>query len=152
MDAVGIVMQMFNAMNAEEKKRVIVELGKDDDVKAMQTEVIAETPPAKGGGRSGKRGSRPFWIKSATGIDATKKGMFRVEGDWVQDPLDVKPNTLVIMGAKAPKHYVLGLATGNADDKVEFESLGKMRTIAGVKEVTRGDKFGDIEGAVAQRV
>lgn len=150
MNAVEIVMQMFGAMNVEEKKRVIVELGKDEDVRAMQASV-ATTPP-QSGGRSGKRGSRPFWIKSATGIDATKKGMFRVEGDWVNDPMDEKVGSLVIIGAKDPKMYVLATVTGMNTDKVQVDSLGKTRVIEGVEEITRGDRFAHIEGAVALRV
>ena len=150
MNAVEIVMQMFGAMSVDEKRQVIVELGKDADVQAMQTEV-AQTPPS-GGGRSGKRGSRPFWIKTATSLDASKKGMFRVNGTWVQDPNDEKVGTLVIIGAKEPKHYVLGKVTGDDTDQVTFESLGKTRVVKGVEEIARGDNFAQIEGAIALRV
>ena len=146
MNAVDIVMQMINAMSVDEKRRVIIELGKDADVQAMQGEVAKPTP-TKGGGRSGKRGSRPFWIKSAHRIDDTKKGMFRIEGDWVQDPADVANGTLVIVGAKEPKHYILGRV--NPSEQVTFESLGKTRVVEGVEQIARGDRFGDIESAVA---
>lgn len=68
MNAVEIVMQMFGAMSVEEKRQVIVELGKDADVQAMQTEV-AQTPPSGGGGavsvgadRSGSR-PQPVWMR-----------------------------------------------------------------------------------------
>lgn len=150
MNVVEILMQMFRAMNLEEKKRVIVELGKDADVQAMQGAVAKA--PSSGGARRGKKGSMPYWMKTATGLDPNNKGMFRVQGKWTKDPANEAVDTLVIIGAKVPKHYVLAKVTKNATDTVMFDSFGKKHVVACVKEISRSDNFSAIEKELCLRV
>lgn len=149
MNAVDIVMQMFGAMNAAEKKQVVLEIAKDPDMQALVPAPAQTTPPTGGGGKR-KGGFKAYWMKTATGIDATKKGMFRVEGDWCNDPMKETAGAHVIVGIKDPKAYVLCVVDHTSDIKVE--AFGKTHVVQGLKEVSRGTSFGDVESALSARL
>jgi hypothetical protein len=145
MNAVDIVMQMFGAMNVDEKRQVVLSIANDTDMAALMPVPAEATTSAPK--RKGKGGFKPYWMKTATGIDTTKKGMFRVEGDWCNDPNKETAGKHVIVGIKDPKEYIL--CRVERGSQVAFEASGRTQIVDGLAKVSRGTSFGDIEQALA---
>ena len=155
MQAVNILMTMYRAMNTEEQHEVIRQIGKiaeDQGLWEAKTSASASATPKASRSGGGRKSWSAYWMKTATKIDTTKKGMFRVEGDWLKRPSDAKVGTLVIVGAKDPKHYWLCKTTSNASDTLSFESLGKTQTIECVVPIVAGSSYADIERAIEERI
>ena len=110
------VMTIFGAMDKEEKTELIRRIIEDGDVKSIVAETNAKpddstknvmgskTPKTKRKGGWKKGGKSPFYIKSITGVDDTKKGMFRAEGDFTNDyKNDLGLGEYVIVHQRDPK-------------------------------------------------
>lgn len=147
MNAVEILMRMYDGMSMDEKREVIKRIGataKDDGL-------IPEPEESESKAKKKRRGGsfKSYWMKSATGIDTTKKGMFRVEGDWVNDiGKDTSVGDLVIVGAKDPKKYMLTRVTKSASDSIEVDSFGRKNIIEGVALLVADERFAGIESEV----
>ena len=143
--AVEIVMTMFYAMNVEEKKSVVVQIGEDADVRALLKPVEEKAKPKKGSGRRGGGKSSPYWIKTVTGFDASQKGMMQVEGDWVNDvKKDMEVGQYALIGTRdeARKQYMLVKRCDAS--QCSFEAWGKTQTVDCVEQVYSADNFGSI--------
>ena len=110
------VMTIFGAMDKGEKTELIQRIIEDDDVKKIvadnnksDTEGVknvmgGKTPKTKRKGSWKKGGRSPFYVKSITGVDDTKKGMFRAEGDFTNDyNTDLGLGEYVIVHQREPK-------------------------------------------------
>lgn len=147
MNAVEILMRMYDGMSMDEKREVIKRIGataKEDGLIPEPEESESKAKKKRKGG-----GFKSYWMKSATGIDTTKKGMFRVEGDWVNDiGKDTSVGDLVIIGAKDPKKYMLTRVTKSASDSIEVDSFGRKNIIEGVELLVADERFAGIESEV----
>ncbi len=110
------VMTIFGAMDKGEKTELIQRIIEDDDVKKIvadnnksDTEGVknvmgGKTPKTKRKGSWKKGGRSPFYVKSITGVDDTKKGMFRAEGDFTNEyNTDLAVGEYVIVHQREPK-------------------------------------------------
>lgn len=108
---------------------MLTELAGDD-------EVTVEAKPAKKGSWGGRR--PPFWLKTITGWDDSKKGGFRLEGDFVRKAGDLPDGTLLAMGMTVPD--------GDGDTKKQY---ALMRTKKGFVYSFHGPKSEvDVNGVV----
>ena len=151
MTVIETVMTLWGAMSMAEKKELILALGEasvkdgivsEDDVKSA--------PKAKKGKKSGKRMPyKPYWIKSVDGVDDTKKGMFRIEGTWVNDvQKNVSSGNMVIVGTKHPKHYYLAKRKDGAS--LTLATDGGDMTVPHLVLVTDADRFVGVEKEITK--
>lgn len=102
MDVVEKVAQGYASLTPDERKQVWDRLREIDPFRDSETgtEVEPRSPTAG----ASRRGSRPpFWLKTITGFDATKKkGAYRLQGDWVRPSKvkDVGAGALLCLGGK----------------------------------------------------
>jgi hypothetical protein len=146
MTVIETVMTLWGAMNMAEKKELILAIG-EASVKdgLVSEEDVKSAPKAKKGKKSGKRMPyKPYWIKSVDGVDDTKKGMFRIEGEWVNDvQKDVSSGNMVIVGTKHPKHYYLAKRKDGAS--LTLATDGGDMTVPHLVRVTDADRFAGVE-------
>jgi hypothetical protein len=144
-------MTLWGAMNMAEKKELILAIG-EASVKdgLVSEEDVKSAPKAKKGKKSGKRMPyKPYWIKSVDGVDDTKKGMFRIEGEWVNDvQKDVSSGNMVIVGTKHPKHYYLAKRKDGAS--LTLATDGGDMTVPHLVRVTDADRFAGVEAAITK--
>lgn len=141
MSAIDNVMVFWDVMSTDEKKELILRIGE----KALEEGIVNADEIKPVGGKKKRKGSyKPFWIKTAERIDPTKKGMFRVEGNWVNDvQRDVAEGNLVIVGTKAPKHYWVG----KRQDGANMDLINGL-AVENIAYVTDADNFSGIETAL----
>ena len=151
MTVIETVMTLWGAMNMAEKKELILAIG-EASVKdgLVSEEDVKSAPKAKKGKKSGKRMPyKPYWIKSVDGVDDTKKGMFRIEGEWVNDvQKDVSSGNMVIVGTKHPKHYYLAKRKDGAS--LTLATDGGDMTVPHLVRVTDADRFAGVESAITK--
>ena len=151
MTVIETVMTLWGAMNMAEKKELILAIG-EASVKdgLVSEEDVKSAPKAKKGKKSGKRMPyKPYWMKSVDGVDDTKKGMFRIEGEWVNDvQKDVSSGNMVIVGTKHPKHYYLAKRKDGAS--LTLATDGGDMTVPHLVRVTDADRFAGVEAAITK--
>lgn len=110
MKVVDTVLTIFKGMNEEEKRECITRIGEEAIAIGLIKEAIGApgTTPTHTPRRKGK----PFmgyWMKSIEGFDDTKKGAFRLVGNWVKNPIaEIAEGNLFVIGVKAGgKRYIL---------------------------------------------
>lgn len=99
MEAVEITMSLFRAMNDDEKRATILALGEEVEETGLIDKLFGKSkaadgpaPPAKAATKvAPKRGvspvkKKPYWIRAATGFDASQKGVMKIEGEWLSEP------------------------------------------------------------------
>jgi len=144
--AVEVLMKMFAAMDDAEKREVMLAIGEWAEANGLESEV-----KARGKGKVRGKGKRPYWMKSVSGLSDEGKGVFRIEGNWVNVVnRDLEDNQLVVVGTKDPTHYYLGRR--KSGERLVVEAWGMTHEIDGVVRVTSGEKFGDIEKAIEARL
>ena len=153
MTVIQTVMTLWGAMSMAEKKELILALGEASVKDGLVSEAdLAKTKAKKAtkGKKSGKRMPyKPFWMKSVDGVDDTKKGMFRIEGTWVNDvQKDLAKGNMVIVGTKSPKHYYLAKRKDGATLTMDTDS-GKM-TVENLAKITDADRFMGVEAAITK--
>lgn len=142
MSSIDIVVNIYKQMADDEKKELLMRLS-EVAVADGTVKMPSPTTSSKGVSR-GKRFKKPYWIKAVTGIDKTKKGMFRVMGDWINDlAKEAKKGSLYIVGFRNPKHYVL-CQMGVDSIKVHDETHTHYADVTGTV-IARGDTFKAIE-------
>jgi hypothetical protein len=134
MEAVEITMSLFRAMNDEEKRATILALGEEVEETGLVERLFGKTNQAAGKvNRKGsrKRGSRlPYWVRLATGIDPSQKGVMQIEGQWLSgtDLGDREEGDLIVIGFRWPEkiYHLLrvvrdetAIITGGPDGKLE---------------------------------
>ena len=127
------VMTIFGAMDKGEKTELIQRIIEDDDVKKIvadnnksDTEGVknvmgGKTPKTKRKGSWKKGGRSPFYVKSITGVDDTKKGMFRAEGDFTNEyNTDLGLGEYVIVHQREPKDESNSYMLAVRDDRTSI--------------------------------
>ncbi len=151
MSAVEMVVNMYRAMNMEEKKDLMFELSALAVKDGLVSEADIESKPKvsakkKRGGWSPRSGKT--WAKSVTGYDPTKKAVMRIEGNWVKDvATEVPDNGYYIVAWRDPKHYILCRNDGGGASVVE--NNGDEVEIVGTV-IARHDSFKDLDASVKQ--
>ena len=134
MSAIDSVMMFWDMMSTDEKKELILRIGE----RAMQDGIVDAKMIA---GQKKRRSTKPFWMKTVEGVDPSKKGMFRVEGNWVNNvQRDVAEGNMVIVGTREPRHYWVGRRVDGA--KMDIANGLVVEDIA---HVTDADSFAGIE-------
>jgi len=149
MSSIDIVVNIYKQMADDEKKELLTRLSEvaiaDGTVKMPTSKGVAK------GAAKRKKISKPYWMKAVDKIDDTKKGMFRVVGDWVNDlKKDRKDGSLYIVGFRNPKHYVL-CRKDVEEIKVHDESHTYFADALGTV-IARGDSFKTIEKHIAKNL
>ena len=144
MEAVNIVMRLFKAMDEDEKKEVVLQIGNELDGSGLADKWEAgksTTSPKKK-----RRGSyKPYWMKRVDGVDKSKRGMDQLAGGWVsqKEIPELDDGRVVLLGIKGGGSYcVCIVGHGN----FEFEDA------RGDKHIVHGiecqDRFGQFKNAV----
>ena len=146
------VMTIFGAMDKEEKTELIRRIIEDNDVKSIVAETNAKnedstknvrgskTPKTKRKGGWKKGGKSPLYVKSITGVDDTKKGMFRAKGDFTNDyENDIGRGEYVIIHQREPKDednaYILAMRSHHSCEvKLDWPS-GATATLEGLTHI-----------------
>ena len=144
---INTIETLFRAMSVPEKIATVAKITE----LCKELGVTAELPSEKKGGYKKKaRGAsaKPYWMRSATGVDKTAKGMFQIEGDWVNNVADVAEGGLIVLGVKGDeKSY--HLLKSSAGDTFRFEDWsGNEVSMSGCKQLATSQKFGDIKSEV----
>jgi hypothetical protein len=106
MEAVEITMSLFRAMDDDEKRATILALGEEVEETGLIDKLFGKSkaadgpaPPAKAATKvAPKRGvspvkKKPYWIRTATGFDASQKGVMKIEGEWLSEPNLIEGST-----------------------------------------------------------
>ena len=148
---INTIETLFRAMSVPEKIATVAKITE----LCKEMGVAADLPSEKKGGYKKKaRGasSKPYWMRTATGVDKTAKGMFQIEGDWVNNANDVAEGGLIVLGVKGDeKSY--HLLKSSAGDTFRFEDWsGNEVSMAGCKELKGTPTFGVIKAEVERLV
>lgn len=123
--SVEVVMKLFRAMSAEEKRETVLEIGnvcETEGLAAMWTTPsgASATSGAKGGKRRGR--SAPYWIRRVDGIDASAKGMDKLRGAWAKEG-EFEEGEVYLVGLRGDeKKYFVCL--GSASSRLTFPIWG----------------------------
>lgn len=154
MELINTIMTLWSAMDDDEKRLLVLKLGKaaiddglvDEEVVSFTKDVGKSAPEPKR-----RKISKPFWIKRVDGIDNSKKGMFQVEGGWVNDvSTDVCEGGLVIVGTKEPRHYYLARAIDK--ERLVVDVGGNDMSINGLSRVTDANSFAGVKAEVQKHL
>lgn len=143
MEAVNIVMRLFKAMDDDEKKEVVLQIGTDiadTGLTHKWGETKTSAPPKKK-----RRGSyRPYWMKRVDSADKSKRGMDQLAGGWVSEKElpDLKNGQVVLLGIKGGDYCVCTVGRGY----FEFEDARGDKHI--VHWIECQDRFGQFKDAV----
>lgn len=149
MKAIETVLMIYKGMNDDEKRECIARIGEEAIASGLITEAIgaAGTTPT----HKPRRKGRPFlgyWMKSVEGFDETKKGAFRLTGNWVKVPSDeIAEGNLFVIGTKGDassgKRYIL--ARRESGKKIELNIGGKNYAFADAVKLFESEYWSDVE-------
>tara|TARA_B100000073_G_scaffold348122_1_gene365192 strand:+ start:1839 stop:2330 length:492 start_codon:yes stop_codon:yes gene_type:complete len=158
MSVIDKLLKLYNVLDVEEKQEfltVVSRNAKSDGVITDADIKKASAVPIKGSVAKypSRGGSKPpYWVKEIKDIDDTKRGMFRIVGDWLYVNKPCSEKKLCVLGFKSNhserKSYVVGY-THKYKEVIENSRTGyKVEVFFS----PRGeyDTFADVEAA-AQR-
>ena len=141
---------LFRAMSIPEKIATVAKITE----LCKELGVTAELPAEKKGGYKKKaRGAsaKPYWMRTATGIDKTAKGMFQIEGEWVNNANDVAEGGMIVLGVKGDeKSY--HLLKSSAGDTFRFDDWNGNEVSMSCKHLMASPTFGAIKSNVEVRL
>lgn len=144
-EAAKIVLNLFRAMDDEEKTATILALGKEIEDTGLVSRLVPERASEGASPTPKRRGSskpkRPWWARRVTGIDKSKKGVMQMEGEWL-DSLDfshLDNGQIVVVGIRWPekKYFVCEVSSGMND--VLYAAPGLDLEVRGVAVNGSGD-------------
>ncbi len=151
---VQTIEKMFRAMSDAERLATV----------AMITEVCKElghampessTTPKKSGWKRKPRGvsSKTYWMRSAKAIDMSKKGMFQIEGEWVNNlSTDTKMGELVVLGVKGDEK-AYHLVTRSSSSSYQFKDSGSNTiTIENCEHISQAKNYRELIKDVEARL
>tara|TARA_R100001443_G_scaffold2698_4_gene8880 strand:- start:10747 stop:11241 length:495 start_codon:yes stop_codon:yes gene_type:complete len=154
MSVIDKLLKLYNVLDVEEKQEFLTVCSRnaksdgvitDDDIRKASKAPIkgsVATYPSKGGKKP------PFWVKEIKEIDDTKRGMFRIVGDWLYVNKPCSEKKLCVLGFKSNhterKSYVIGF-TDESEFEVENSKTG-YKAYVHFKPMSREfDTFADVE-------
>lgn len=151
---INTIETLFRAMSVPEKIATVEKITSLCKELGVTAELPSERIKLKGFKKKKARGasSKPYWMRTATGIDKTAKGMFQIEGDWVNNVADVVEGGLIVLGVKGDEksYHLLKSSTG---DEFRFEDWsGNEVTMAGCKLIQSSPKFGTIKAEAGRAI
>jgi hypothetical protein len=145
-----VIERLFRAMDQEEKQDCIRLIGE----LAIEYKIVEDPSKAKTSGGKRKRriatgaSAKPYWMRKATGVDKSAKGMFQIEGEWVNDiAKDCEFGDVIVVGVKGDnKHYYL--CTRENGESTTIDIGGAKTTIEDVKLIRDSKRFGELLGSI----
>ena len=160
MSVIDKLLKLYNVLDVEEKQEFLTVVSRnaksdgvitDADIKkasAVPIKGSVATYPSKGGKKP------PYWVKEIKDIDDTKRGMFRIVGDWLYVNKPCSEKKLCVLGFKSNhserKSYVVGY-THKYKEVIENSRTGyKVEVFFS----PRGeyDTFADVEAAASREL
>lgn len=146
-----VIERLFRAMDADEKTECIRLIGE----LAIEYKIVEDPTKSKTSGGKRKRriatgaSAKPYWMRKATGVDKSAKGMFQIEGDWVNDiGRDCEFGDVIVVGVKGEdKHYYL--CTRESGESTTIEIGGAKMVIDDVKMIRDSKRFKDLLDSIA---
>lgn len=109
-----------------------------------------EEEEAKPKGKGKGRRWWPFWSKVPTGIDESKKGAYRIEGEWC-GIMSLPEGTPVVVGLKGEvKEYAVGVKKSGMSSRPFL--MAAHIEIEGFSPHARGEKVGHIEDTIRKLI
>lgn len=118
------------AMNAEEQSQVVARLIEAGIVKAPVKQDADDVKPRRSG-----RGRRPYWLKTVTGWNDSKKGGYGIVGDMVWRPEDLTPGTKLAARLRDGDNTVWMIVEVKHGDEVSYRGDAGTITIPGVAAI-----------------
>ncbi len=157
MKLIETIMELYSAMSADEKRDLIMAIGKRVVDDGVLTESEMESMTMKVGGKAKpktkKAGGkfRPYWIKAVDSLDPSKKGIFAVVGGWINDvEKDLGVGALCMIGCKNPKYYYL--CERKDGSSVEVTLGSDTKTIDGLSVIVDSAVYGDVHAEITKRL
>jgi len=137
MEAVNIVMRLFKAMDEEEKKEVVLQIGNELDGSGLADKWEAKTSEGWSSvtPKKKRRGSyKPYWMKRVDGVDTRKKGMDQLAGGWVsqKEIPELKNGQVVLLGIKGGDYCVCTVEGWSSEFDFE-DTKGNKHRVDGLK-------------------
>jgi len=169
MSVIDKLLKLYNVLDVDEKKDfllVVSRKAKEDGVvtgdELKKYEAVSKGKPIKGSiAKYPSRGGSkpPYWVKEIKDIDDTKKGMFRVVGDWLYVNKPCSERKLCVLGFKSNhserKTYVLGFTSDREFEVVNTKTGYKVHVYFMPLESPFGaefDTFADVEAAASREL
>ena len=161
MSVIDKLLKLYNVLDVEEKQEFLTVVSRnaksdgvitDDDIKKASATPIKGSIakyPSKGGKKP------PFWVKEIKDIDYTKKGMFRIIGDWLYVNKPCSEKKLCVLGFKSNhserKSYVVGY-THEYKEQIENSKTGYKVDVFFRPISEEFDTFADVEAAASREL
>jgi len=149
------IEKMFRAMNDRERLATVSMINDVCGELGMKEKPESSTSPRVklSGWKKRPRGAsaKSYWMRSAKGIDMSKKGMFQIEGEWINNlAKDCEFGELIVLGIKGDKkkYHLLTRATAGSFSFVD--SGGNTVFIEGAEDMYSTEKYGDLITKVAE--
>ena len=162
MSVIEKLIDLYNILDVDEKKEfmvIVAKRAKEDGI-VTQEELsggVSKGTPIKGSIAKypSKGGSKlPYWVKEIKDIDFTKKGMFRIVGDWLYVNKPCSEKKLCVLGFKSNhpnrKSYVVGY-THEYKNQIENSKTGYKVDVF-FNPIGEYDTFADVEAAASRRL
>ena len=143
---VKTIESMFRAMSDAERLATV----------AMITEVCKElghalpessTSPKKSGWKRKPRGvsSKTYWMRTAKAIDMSKKGMFQIEGEWINNlAKDTEMGEIVVLGVKCDEKEYHLVTRSTAGSFTFDDSAGNKVVIENCEHLSKTKRYSDL--------
>ena len=161
MSVIDKLLKLYNVLDVEEKQEFLTVVSRnaksdgvitDDDIKKASATPIKGSIskyPSKGGKKP------PYWVKEIKDIDYTKKGMFRIIGDWLYVNKPCSEKKLCVLGFKSNhserKSYVVGY-THEYKEQIENSKTGYKVDVFFRPISEEFDTFADVEAAASREL
>jgi len=165
MSVIDKLLKLYNVLDVDEKKDfllVVSRKAKEDGVvtgdELKKYEAVSKGTPIKGSiAKYPSRGGSkpPYWVKEIKDIDYTKKGMFRIIGDWLYVNKPCSEKKLCVLGFKSNhserKSYVVGY-THEYKEQIENSKTGYKVDVFFRPISEEFDTFADVEAAASREL
>lgn len=154
-NTVDMVMNVFNGLNKEEKKEVIIRIGEQaEDILGRKAFPEKASAPKSKGKRWKTTGKSPYWIKTVQGLnegtDSRGKpyqGAFKIEGSFIKDlHKNCGADEVLLLGTRNPKQYRIAQWKGESSGKelsMHLDDVGEV-IIKGLECIMTSDNIDEI--------
>jgi len=163
MSVIEKLIDLYNILDVDEKKEfmvIVAKRAKEDGI-VTQEELsggVSKGTPIKGSiakypSKGGKK--PPYWVKEIKEIDDTKRGMFRIVGDWLYVNKPCSEKKLCVLGFKSNhserKSYVVGY-THEWKRQIENSKTGYKVDVFFSPISEEFDTFADVEASASREL
>ena len=144
------IEKMFRAMSDRERLATVSMINDVCGELGLKEKPESSTSPrVKLSGWKKKRprgaSAKSFWMRTAKAIDMSKKGMFQIEGEWVNNlAKDCEFGQLIVLGIKGDEKQYHLLTRATAGSFSFVDSGGNTVLVEGCEEVYNTDRYGEL--------